>query len=79
MRNTRTLTKREQMELMRRANSRTGRAEDARRARVILLLAARRTWHVVCDPVAGSRGFVARWSQWFADGRLAGRYRRQRG
>ena len=41
------LTKRERMELMRRATSRTGRAEDARRARVILWLAEGRTWAVV--------------------------------
>jgi hypothetical protein len=32
-----TLTNSERMELMRRANSRTDRAEDARRARLILL------------------------------------------
>ena len=79
MRNTITLTKRERMELMRRANSRTGRAEDARRARVILLLAEGRTWEVVCEHVACSRGFVASWRQRFADGRLAGLYSRHRG
>ncbi|MDI3465111.1 MAG: hypothetical protein OJF50_003932 [Nitrospira sp.] len=38
------LTKRERSELTRRARSRTGRAETARRARVILLLAEGRTW-----------------------------------
>jgi len=79
MRNTITLTKRERMELMRRVNSRTGRAEDARRARVILLLAEGRTWDVVCEHMACSRGFVASWSQRFADGRLAGLYSRHRG
>ncbi len=67
------------MELIRRANSRTGRAEDARRARVILLLAEGRTWDVVCEHVGCSRGFVASWSQRFADGRLAGLYSRHRG
>ena len=76
MRNTIPLTKRKRMELMRRANSRTGRAEDAQRARVILLLAEGRTWDVVCEHVACSRGFVASWSQRFADARLAGLYRR---
>lgn len=79
MRKTIALTKRERMELMRRANSRTGRAEDARRARVILLLAEGRTWDVVCEHVACSRGFVASWSQRFADDRLAGLYSRHRG
>lgn len=39
MGNTIILTKRERMELTGRVRSRTGRAEDARRARVILLLA----------------------------------------
>ena len=72
MRNTSTLTNRERMELMRRANSRTGRADDARRARVILRLAEGRTWAGVGEHVACSRGFVASWSQRFADGRLAG-------
>jgi hypothetical protein len=38
-----TLKNSERMELTQRANSRTGRAEDARRARVILLLAEGRT------------------------------------
>jgi transposase len=79
MRHTITLTKRERMELRRRANSRTGRAEDARRARVILLLAEGRTWDVVCERVACSRSFVASWSQRFADARLAGPYSRHRG
>ena len=39
MSDTITLTNSELMELTRRANSRTNRAEDARRARLILLLA----------------------------------------
>ena len=56
MTNTITLTKRKRMELMRRVTSRTGRAEDARRARVILLLAEGRTWEVVCEHLACSRG-----------------------
>ena len=60
-------------------NSRTGRADDARRARVILLLAEGRTWEIVCEHVGCSRGFVASWRQRFADGRLAGLYSRHRG
>lgn len=79
MMNTITLTKRERMELMRRATSRTGRAEDARRARVILLLAMGRTWDVVCEHLACSRGFVSTWSRRFAEARLAGLYSRHRG
>ena len=73
------LTKRERMELTTRAKSRTGRAEDARRARVILLLAEGRTWATVCEQVGCSRGFVALWRQRFTDARLAGLYSRHRG
>ncbi len=73
------LTKRERMELRRQARSRTGRAEVARRARVILLLAGGATWNAVCHAVGCSRGFVATWSRRFAAERLAGLYRRHRG
>lgn len=79
MKNTITLTKRERMALKKRATSRTGRAEDARRARVLLLLAEGRTWDVICEHVGCSRGFVATWRQRFADARLAGLYSRHRG
>lgn len=79
MRNTIILTKRERMELTRRARSRTERAEAARRARVILLLAEGATWDAVCHAVGCSRGFVATWSQRFAAERLAGLYSRHRG
>ena len=41
------LTEAEHREPAKRARSRTGRAEDARRARVILLLAEGLTWDVV--------------------------------
>lgn len=73
------LTKRERMELTRQARSRTGRAETARRARVILLLAGGATWDAVCHALACSRGFVANWSRRFAAERLAGLYSRHRG
>ena len=57
------LTKAEQMELTRRTRSRTGRAEPARRARVILLLAEEETWATVCHAVGCSRSVVANWRQ----------------
>jgi len=79
MNNTMVLTKRERMELTRRTRSRTGRAETARRARVILLLAEGATWDVVCHTLACSRGFVATWSQRFTAERVAGLYSRHRG
>jgi hypothetical protein len=43
-----TVTKKERMELERRVASRTGRAEDARRARAILLTAEGPMWDEVC-------------------------------
>ncbi len=73
------LTEAEHRELTKRARSRTGRAEDARRARVILLLAERLTWDVVCERAECSRGFVAMWAGRFRAERLAGLYSRHRG
>jgi transposase len=73
------LTKCERRELTRRARSRTGRAETARRAGVLLLLAEGTTWDTVCHALGCSRGFVATWSQRFAAERLAGLYSRHRG
>ena len=73
------LTKAERMELERRAASRTGRAEDARRARLILLLAEGHTWDDTCERVPCSRGFIGTWSQRFQEQRLAGLYSRHVG
>jgi transposase len=67
------------MELTRRASSRTGRAEDARRARLILLLAEGHTWDEASERIECSRGFVASWSKRFAEQRIAGLYSRHRG
>jgi transposase len=74
-----TLTNWERMELTRRATSRTGRAEDARRARLVLLLAEGHTWDEVIERIECSRGFVASWSKRFAEQRIAGLYSRHRG
>lgn len=79
MGNTLILTKCERMELTGRARSCSGRADDARRARVILLLAEGTTWDAVCHVLGCSRGFVATWRRRFADERLAGLYSRHRG
>src|ERR1700719_3989887 len=73
------LTNAERMELTRRANSRTDRAEDARRARLILLLAEGHTWDEVSERIDCSRGFVARWSKRFIEQRIAGLYSRHLG
>jgi transposase len=79
MTNAITLTTAECMELTRRAKSRTDRAEDARRARLILLLAEGHTWDEVIDRIGCSRGFVASWSKRFAEQRIAGLYSRHLG
>lgn len=73
------LTNAERMELTRRAGSRTDRAEDARRARLILLLAEGHTWDEVSTRIDCSRGFVASWSKRFAEQRVAGLYSRHLG
>ena len=74
-----TLTTAERMELTRRATSRTDRAEDARRARLILLLADGHTWDEASERIDCSRGFVASWSKRFAEQRIAGLYSRHIG
>ena len=79
MTDTITLTNAERMELNRRATSRTDRAEDARRARLILLLADGHTWDDASDRLDCSRGFVARGTRRFAEQRIAGLYSRHVG
>src|SRR6186997_2967554 len=74
-----TLTRSERMELERRAASRTGRAEDARRARVILLLAEGHTWDETCERLECSRGFVDQWNRRFSEQRIAGLHSRHLG
>ena len=51
MRDAIALTNSELKELTRRALSRTGRAEDSRRARLILLLAEGHTWDEVSERI----------------------------
>jgi len=79
MRDAITLTNAERMELTRRATSRTDRAEGARRARVILLLAEGHTWDEISERIDCSRGFVASWAKRFAEQRVAGLYSRHIG
>ena len=79
MESTITLTNTEFDFLTQTARSRTVRAEDARRARLILLLAEGDSWDEVCDKLDCARGFIARWRKRFLDERLAGMYSRHRG
>src|SRR5450755_1240391 len=73
------LTIAERMELTRRANNRTDRAGDARRARLVLLLAEGHTWDEVSERIDCSRGFVASWSKRFTEQRIVGLYSRHLG
>jgi transposase len=73
------LTKPERVELTKRASGRTLRAEDARRARCILLLADEHTWVQVRDKLGCNDSFIARWSERFESQRLAGLFSRHKG
>ena len=74
-----TLTAVERRELERRVASRRGRADDARRARCILLVAAGMSWAEVRARVHCNDSYIARWTQRFTAERLAGLYSRHRG
>jgi len=79
MSSTITLTKMERNELKRRATRQAGRADEARRARLILLLEAGHTWAELRDKLACNDDFIARWSKRFAAERLAGLFSRHAG
>jgi transposase len=74
-----TLTDVEQRELEQRSQSRKGRADDARRARCILLLAEGTNWARIRGQLGCGDSYIARWSRRFATERLAGLYSRHRG
>jgi transposase len=73
------LTKMEQAELNQRATSQSGRADEARRARLILLLDAGHTWAAIRDKLDCTDSFIDRWSKRFAGERLAGLFSRHAG
>lgn len=69
----------ERAELMRQASARNGRADAARRARLILLLAEGCTWADIREKLGCSDSFICRWRQRFVDERLAGLFSRHAG
>jgi len=69
----------ERVELSQRAASRAGRADDARRARLILLLEAGATWSQIREKLSCNDGFIDRWSKRFGEERLAGLFSRHAG
>ena len=73
------LTPPEQKELQRRVRSRTARAEDSRRARVIMELAAGRGLRATANHLACSTSYVQRWARRFAAERMAGLVARHHG
>src|SRR5262245_47830727 len=74
-----TLTTPERKELERRVASRRGRADEARRARCILLAADGVPWAAIRAQLRCSDSYIARWTGRFAAERLAGLYSRHRG
>jgi len=74
-----TLTDVERVELSRRASTRAGRADDARRARLILLLDAGETWAAIREKLDCNDAFIDRWSKRYLAERLAGLFSRHAG
>src|ERR1051325_6727500 len=66
-------------ELERRGRSRKVRAEDARRARLILLLAEGEPYTSIQSKLRCNRSYVSRWKGRFLEGGIAGLYARQQG
>lgn len=62
----------ERRELQRRVRARGGRADDARRARLILMLAAGQSYRDIAGELGCSMAYVARWKTRFQQDRLAG-------
>lgn len=73
------LTTSERQTLAARVRARALRAEDVRRARVILMLADGRPYTVIQEAVGCDARYVSRWRQRFVADRLAGLYSRHRG
>jgi transposase len=79
MSSTITLSRVEQMELTQRAARQAGRADEARRARLILLLDAGHTWAAIREKLDCTDSFIDRWSKRFVAERLAGLFSRHAG
>src|ERR1700726_3545071 len=69
----------ERRELKRMAASRTMKAGEVRRAKVILRLAAGQSYRAIMKQESCSQVFIARWKERFVKERLAGLYARHRG
>lgn len=66
-------------ELTQQGKRQSGRADEARRARVILLPDAGHTWASIREKLDCTDSFIARWDKRFAAERLAGLFSRHAG
>ncbi len=73
------LTGNERLELLRQAGARNGRADSARHARLILLLADGLTWAEIRAKLDCGDSYINRWSKRFDTDRLAGLFSRHAG
>ena len=73
------LASKERNELVERARSCTAPAEDARRARLILMLAAGKSYAVIRQALGCNANYISRWKGRFVAERLAGLYARHPG
>jgi len=73
------LTKSERVELQRQTSARNGRADSARRARLVLLLADGLTWAEIRPKLDCGDSYISRWSTRFEAERLAGLFARHAG
>jgi transposase len=73
------LSEAEREELERRVRLRAGRAEDARRARMILAIDRGDSYTEIAEVLACNRNYISRWKERFVEDRLAGLYSRNRG
>jgi transposase len=73
------LSRRERLELQARVRSRVLRADDVRRARLILMLAEGISWTTIAQTLGCSSAYIARWQARFQQARLAGLFARHRG
>jgi transposase len=72
-----TLSSLERVELSRRAGGRAMRAGEARRARLILLLDAGKTWAAIREKLGCNDAFIDRWSKRYRAQRMAGLHPRR--
>lgn len=79
MSSTISLSETEVAELNQRVSSQAGRADEARRARLILLLDAGHTWAAIRERLDCTDSFIDRWSKRFRAERLAGLFSRHAG